>query len=420
MKRPGLGAAISLGLVLVVAALTVRNLSAGAPGIAPTRPAAELVVTSDRDTGPHTLRDAILAADRSSGRAHILVTAKTIRIESALPALINPRGVQIEASKDAGIVDADRQAKGTVLQISSPGSALKGLHIMHAHDSGILVNASGVQLDSVAVTDSKVGVMFGAAARGCAIRSSTFERNETALIAEKGVRDLTILSGAFRDNTRAALWSVGGAVKPNNSAQDEGSLEPRVRVIDGLFERNATGVVVADQPILIEKSRFIANLGSAVLILGGAARVEESEIRESGDTAISVTAGSHVHLTRNTLSDNAKTAIMARNSEVAIEGNTLTHNGFGIVSIISQGSLSSQIDDNLITRTTGDAITVIGVAPLLRRNQIIDNSGAGLRALDLVQPHSVLKAAPNLDTNVFRGNRPDQPVHGVYKVSGEL
>ena len=70
-------------------------MSAAAAGTASKQPPADLVASSERDSGPQSLREAILAADRSSSHAHILVTAKTIRIDSALPALINPRGVEI-------------------------------------------------------------------------------------------------------------------------------------------------------------------------------------------------------------------------------------------------------------------------------------------------------------------------------------
>jgi hypothetical protein len=420
MKQIRLGVLISLGLVLLAAAITLRNLSADS---APLRLAsADFVVTSAGDAGPQTLRDAILAADRLSSRAHILITAKHITIDSALPALINPSGIEIDASADSGTIDADHQATGAVLQVNSPASTLRGLRIINAHASGIIVNAPGARLDSVTITDSKLGIVLTAAARGSAIRTSTFERDETALMAEAGIHDLTVISSVFRDNTRAGVWSVAAAetAKAVRSEKPREPVQERVRIIDGTFEKNASAVVVANQPILVHKSRFIGNRESAVLILGGAARIEDNEIRDSGGTAISVTSGTDVHLARNTLTDNSKTAIMVRDSEVTIESNTLTHSGFGIVSIISQSSLIPVIRGNLITGTTADAITVIGGNPILQRNQIIDNHGAGLRALDLVQAHGGLKAAPSLDTNVFRGNGLDAPLHGVYTLTGAL
>ena len=75
-----------------------------------------------------------------------------------------------------------------------------------------------------------------------------------------------------------------------------------------------------------------------------------------------------MHLTHNTLANNPKVAIMMRDSDVTIENNTLSHNGFGIVSILTQGSLTPQIRGNLI------------------------------------------------EAKVFKGNALDQPVHGVYKM----
>ncbi|TLZ14612.1 MAG: hypothetical protein E6K31_00460 [Gammaproteobacteria bacterium] len=419
MKPSKTVVAIPISLLLLAAVVTLRNPDAnGAPARAA---AAELVVSSARDAGPQTLRDAILAADRLSGRAHILVTAKLIALASPLPALVNPRGVDIEAAADSGTLDADHLASGVVLQINSPGSTLKGLHIVHAHGTAILVNAADVQLDSVIIGDSKAGILVNAAARGCAIRASTFERDETGVIAEAGVRDLTVAGGVFRDNTRAGIWSVAatgkGATAPDPGTEGNRPQEP-VRIIDGVFERNASGVVIANQPAFLHKDRFLGSHDSAVLILSGAARIEDSEIRDSGGTALSVTAGKSVHLTHNTFANNPKVAIMMSDSDVTIENNTLSHNGFGIVSILTQGSLTPQIRGNLITGTTGDGITVIGGSPRLERNQVLDGHSAGLRLLDVVQPNGGLKATPTLEANVFKGNALDQPVHGVYKMPG--
>jgi hypothetical protein len=417
MKPLRVGIAISVSLVLLGVVITLRHPGAyGAPAKAT---AADFVVSSARDAGPQTLRDAILAADRLSSHARILITAKLITLDTALPPLVNPRGVDLEAAADSGTLDAAHQPSGVVLQINSPRSTLKGLHIVKAHGTAILVNAPGVQLESVVIGDSKAGILVDAAAPGCAIRSSTFERNETGVIAETGVRDLTVLAGVFRDNTRAAVWSVAapdkGAPAPKSNTDSNAPQEP-VRISDGVFERNASGVVIANQPVLLHKNRFLGNHDSAVLILSGAARVEDSEIRDSGGTALSVTAGRAVHIIRNTLADNPKIAIMVRDSDVTIEGNTLSHNGSGIVSILFQGSLSPQIRNNQITGTTGDGITVIGGAPRLEHNQVLDGAGAGLRLLDVVQPNGGLKATPTLEANVFRGNKLDAPVHGVYKM----
>jgi hypothetical protein len=405
-----LGAPIALCLGVLAAAVTQHKLSATG---APLRPATtDFLVSSARDAGPDTLRDAILAADRLSTRAHIVITARQILIESALPALVNPHGVDIEAATGAGNLDAARQEAGAALQIDSPTSTVKGLHISHARLSGIIVNAPGVELDSITVSDSKVGFLVNAAAKSCTVRSSTFERDETGVMAEAGVQRAAILGSIFRENTRAGLWFVGR--EPGHSAAGD---QPSVLVADSVFEKNAVGVV-ANQRIQVQKSRLLGNRQSAMTILGGEARVEDSEIRDSGGTGVSVTSGLSVAIVHDTLTGNAGAAISVRDSGVDIERNTLDHNGLGIVSVSTREPLSILITANLITKTASDAITVIGGSPQLRRNQIIRNQGVGLRTLDLAGDAGAVKVMPRLEANVVEGNRVDTTLTGTYTLSG--
>lgn len=405
-----LGAPITLCLALLAAAITQHKLSAnGSPLGTPTT---ELLVSSPRDAGPETLRDAILAADRLSTRAHIVITARQILIESALPALVNPHGVDIEAAAGAGNLDAAGQEAGAVLQIDSPTSTVKGLHISHARVSGIIVNAPGVQLDSITVSDSKVGLLVNAAAKSCTVRTSTFERDETGVMAEAGVQRTAILGSIFRDSTRAGFWFVG-----REGAHPGAGDQPAVLVTGSVFEKNATGVI-ANQWTQIQSSRFLGNRQFALMILGGEARLEDSEIRDSGGTAVSVTSGAGVAIVHNTLIDNTGAAISVRDSEVDIARNTLEHNGLGIVSVSTREPLSTLIADNLITKTTSDAITVIGGSPQLRGNQIIGNQGVGLRTLDLAGSAGAVKVIPRLEANVLKGNRVDTPLTGTYTLSG--
>jgi Right handed beta helix region len=412
-----LGAPVACGLAILAAIVGVRsqgtNATAAKPG------AVDLVVVSSHDAGPGTLRDAILAADRLSSPARIVIKAKLVVVESRLPPLINPRGVQIDAAPDAGTIDADHQATGPTLEVDSAGSTLRGLHIIRAHVCGIMINAPGVQLDSLTVKDSKVGIMVNAGGPGTIVRTSLLEHDETGLLAEAGVRDVSLVSDIFRLNTRAGFWFVGATdTRGADPGHDEAGANVRVRIIDGVFEKNAIGAVLANRLSVFEKDRFIGNRDGALTILGGAARVEDSEIRGSGGAAISVTSGRSVVLARNMLVDNASAALMIRDSEILIESNTLRHNGLGIVLISSRASFTPVIKDNLITQTTADAIMLIGGASLLQHNQVIKNGGAGLRPLDIVEGKAKFKVEPRLDANVFRGNRVDVVETGVYRLSG--
>ncbi len=409
--------------LLFVAALFAGHGRAPAAGTAKLG-AVDFIVSNAGDAGPGTLRDAILAADRVSNRARVLVKVKQVTIESALPALVNPHGVSVEAEPGFGLIDASHQLKGATLQINGPASVLRGIGITHARDFGIVVSAPGVQLDSISIANSRVGIVLGEAAKNTGIHTSTFEHDETAITADAGVRDVTILSSIFRNNTKAAFWFVGavdkkGTAAPRNAADGETAPE-WARIVDSVFEKNAQGVVLANRPTLIQKCRFFGNLQSALLILGGSARVEDSEIRATGGNAISVSSSKLVVLARNTLDGNPSTAIMVRDSQVTIEHNTLQGNGFGIVVISSQNSDGTIVRDNLVTKSTADAVTIIGGTPHLAHNQILENRGAGFRILDLVSTGRSLKAAPVLDANVMKSNGMDMPPAAVYKLAGTL
>jgi len=379
----------------------------------------DLVVVSWHDAGPGTLRDAILAADRLTSPAHIVVKSKRVILESRLPALLNPHGVQLDATPDAGTIDADHQAAGPTLEIDSPHATLRGLRVINAHVCGVMVNAPGAQIESLTVNDSKIGIMVNANSPGTSIRATLLERDETGMLVEAGARDVSLVRDIFVLNTRAGLWFVGAAEAQSADSGRHGDTKARIQVLEGVFEKNATGAVLANRLAVFEKDRFIANR-AAVTILGGAARVEDSEIRGSSGAAISVTSGRSVVLARNVLIDNAAAALMIRDSEILIEGNTFRHNGLGIVSIGSRASFTPVIRDNLITQTSADAITLIGGASLLQHNQILQNRGAGLRPLDLVRGDTRLKVAPRLDANVFRGNGVDVVQTSVYRLSGTL
>src|SRR6185436_929577 len=75
-------------------------------------------VTNAADSGPGSLRDAVLLADRAAGRARITIAVQRIVLESALPPLVNPNGVVVES---VGGVEIDGSGiAGAVIDIASP------------------------------------------------------------------------------------------------------------------------------------------------------------------------------------------------------------------------------------------------------------------------------------------------------------
>ncbi len=407
------GAVVACGLVTLGAAITSRSVHRDAP--LDGRADAEFVVTSARDAGPGTLRDAFLAADRLSSRCRIVIKVPRIVIESALPALINPHGVEVEAVAGAGTIDADRATKGPAIEVKGIGSILTGLHVLHAHGYGILIDATGVQLVAVTVQDSKVGVMLGAGASGAIVRTSLLEHDDIGLMAEPGVRQVTLANDIFRLNTRAGLWFVGAAAARSGGAPDAVASDPLIRVLDTVFEKNATGVVLANEAGLMQKDRFIDNQ-TALTVLGGAAVVDHSEISGSQADAVSVISGRSVVLDGDTLADNKATALMVRDSDVSIETNTVARNGVGLVLIGGPGGFAPLVKGNLITDNRGDGIMLIGGALLLEDNRLLGNRGAALRPLDFVQGGTTRKAEPRSRGNIFHANGLDVAPTGIYRL----
>jgi hypothetical protein len=407
------GAVVACGLVTLGAAITSRTEHRDAP--LDGRASAEFVVTSTRDAGPGTLRDAILAADRLSSRCRVVIKVPRIAIESALPALINPHGIELDAAAGAGTIDADRETKGPAIEVKGTGSILTGLHVLHAHGYGILIDASGVQLVSVTVQDSKVGIMLGASASGAIVRTSTLEHDETGLMAEPGIRQVTLASDIFRLNTRAGFWFVGSAAARRGGPADATAADPLIRVLDTVFEKNATGIVLANEASLMQKDHFIDNQ-TALTVLGGSAVIDHSEISGSEADAVSVISGRSVVLDGNTLVDNKATALMVRDSDVSIETNTVARNGVGLVVIGGPGGFTPLVKGNRITDNRGDGIMLIGGALLLEDNQLLSNRGAALRPLDFVAGNTRLSAEPRSRGNVFHGNGLDVAPTAVYRL----
>ena len=413
MKSIVTGALIAGSLLCVATVLGQHSGAKREAGLAPG--SVDFSVSSTADAGPGSLRDAILAADRLGERAHIVITARQITLDSALPALINPKGIALEAAAGAGTLDASRLVKGATLQINAKASVVRGLHIVNAHALAFLVSAAGVEFDDVTVTASKTGIQFSGAARGCVVRASTFENDETGIIAEPGADDIAVLDTTFRNDSRAGFWFVGAAGH-DASAAPNGARE-HARIVNGTFDKNASGVVLANQSTLIQKSHFSAQHESAILVLSGMARIEDNEIRSSDGTAISVVSGRHVVVSRNRLLANRGTALSVRDSQATIDHNVFQDNGFAIVSILGDAANPTSIVDNEISKSSNDAVTLIGGSVEVERNQIFDNHGAALRILDFASPQGVLKATPHLNANVLTHNGSDSPQTGTYKVA---
>ena len=155
------------GAVLVagVVAAGARWVEGWRP-LPPERLATELFrVTSAADNGPGSLREAVFAADKVSGRARILIDVPRVVLESPLPPLVNPFGVVLEAGpRVTPELDATAIA-GAALDVASPGTVISGLQITGGR-AALVVRAHGTQLRNLRVASSGTGVLVGDGGKG--------------------------------------------------------------------------------------------------------------------------------------------------------------------------------------------------------------------------------------------------------------
>ena len=104
-----------------------------------------LVVTSDSDSGPGTLRQALLEAVNGDTITFDPVvfppgSPVTITLTSGPLPTIKQGDLTIDASKSGVILDGSELAEGDGLLIESDGNVVKGLQILYFPDNGILIH----------------------------------------------------------------------------------------------------------------------------------------------------------------------------------------------------------------------------------------------------------------------------------------
>jgi hypothetical protein len=123
-----------------------------------------IVVTSANDSGPGTLRDAILEANGNpspQGSAITFAMNLTITPATALPALT--RTTSIDGSGHTVVIDGAAQGSGDDLTVDAPGSAIRGLTIVDAPGNGVTLGpgsdgsvvggvSSGTAIDFIGTT----------------------------------------------------------------------------------------------------------------------------------------------------------------------------------------------------------------------------------------------------------------------------
>src|SRR5262245_58369671 len=110
----------------------------------------EFRVTSDADDGLGSLREAIVAADRSDVRFRIVIDVEKIKLTTRLPALVNPKGIVVDSGEGGCEIDAALLPECPVIDVAAPESVVRGVRINGAKGEAFLLRDQRIKLTRVA------------------------------------------------------------------------------------------------------------------------------------------------------------------------------------------------------------------------------------------------------------------------------
>ena len=348
---------------------------------------AAYIVINTADSGPGSLRNAIEAADASSGgfviEFDIATGPQTIAPSSALPAITAT--VDVDATTQPGytgtpLIDLDGTSagggtSGLVLAAGSTGSQIRGFVISDFSRDGILIESTGNFVQNsyigtdptgLAAAPNQVGVLIGAGSSGNTIGGNVISGNTGA-----GVE----ISGSGANGNRVAGDSIGTNLTGTAAVPNAIGVE-----IDSGASSNTIGGTASGDGNLIS-----GNLGDGVQLNGatttdnvvagnqiGTDTTGEEPLGNAGAGvdvvgATNTTIGGLSGGGRNVLSGNAEgVSVSGGATGTLIAGNLIGTDANGISGV---GNTSSGIV------VSGASHTTIGGTTAVARNVISGNGG---------------------------------------------
>lgn len=370
----------------------------------------DVFVTSSRDGGTGSLREAIFTADRARDRVRIEIRAGRgpIVLETALPPLVNPEGVVVEAPYGAEI-DGTRLPAGALLDIDSPRSEISGLELRGGAGQGVLVRSKRVTLRGLTLTGFEEGVHVLEGAGNVTVQGSRFEKNGTGIGVDPDVPSVDLHDNTFRGHDKAAVW----AVSPSPASR---YADTTLRVRQNRFEEDRLSIVLINVAARVEGNQFQRPIEAAIYATGSPV-LRGNRVDASQSVGIFADDVDAAVVEENEVSNSLAVGILVRQSRSAeLRRNKVFGNAYGIAVILDRESRPSLVAENLVLNQRFDGLYVVGSSPVVQANRILGNRLAGLRALDYIPlqgPRVV--GDPVLRDNVLRDNGSDETLRGEYR-----
>src|SRR5579864_9383171 len=164
-------------------------------------------VTNAGDRGPGTLREALFIVAAATGPTTISVEVPTIRLETALPALVNGKGVRMIAQASGTQIDAQVLNSGPVFDVSGDNTTIEGIAISKCPAAGVLVRAVHFRLSGATIESCDVGVEVAENASDTLLEHNRFSKNRVGIRFGASGHNTVVANNEFQEDKDAGLWA---------------------------------------------------------------------------------------------------------------------------------------------------------------------------------------------------------------------
>lgn len=391
-RRPLLALAVFLAVaVLIVAGRSYEARRAVSESLSNSL---ALSVTNGGDRGAGTLREALFIVATAPGPARISLEVPRISLATPLPPIVNSHGVRILARAAGSEIDARALGDGAVLDVAAANVSVSGLTIRNCANAGILVRALHFSLENTTLEACDVGVEVAGNARGLLLEANRFVNDRIGVRFSASSPGTTVAANQFSGEKEAGVWAVRGAADVQAGA---------ISVRDNRFDKDHDGIVAGNISLLIEQNQITGAQAAAVDLVGAGALVRGNRVSGGPGMGIIAEGARAVVIEHNEVNGLAAYGIMIRGSSSAlVRANRLYDCAYGMAFVLGDARNPSTAVDNIIIEPRYDGIDVIGDAPILRRNHVLQPHAFALRVQDFERPDGrTVAATPFLDHNSF-------------------
>ncbi len=356
--------------------------------------AVQLHVTNAGDRGPGTLREALFLVAGAAGPTSISIEVPGIKLETALPALVNSHEVRLVGQASGAQIDARALNEGPVLDVAGPNISIEGITIQNCPAVAVLVRGVHFRLSGSVIQSCDVAVEIAGNASDTLLEHNKFAKDRLGVRFGTSHRNSVVANNEFIEDKDAGLWAVRSAPDSNDEA---------IAVRDNKFTEDGNAIVAGNVPVLIERNDFINAREAAIHVVGAGAVIRGNHISGGASMGIVGENARGAIIENNELEGLTAYGIMLRgSSNVLMRGNRLHNCGYGIAFVLGDPHNASSAVDNTIIEPKFNGIDVIGDSPILRHNQVLRARAYALHVEDF-QPRNGQKVVsqPVLDNNNF-------------------